>query len=269
VEAVKQFSYREYGDERDDEGERYDEDDYSEQRQKKAPFDPACAIALNQDEIDWFAGLLKSDGMPSDAMTVEEIDGFFCSLAIEPDRVKARRLMPLIYRPAATSLFKMHEAGSRVGELIVRMWNTILDRLDAGVAHRPLLLPSDKPKGQLWAKAFFEGMELLESDCLKRVCTEEEMAALAGPIADLSLDDGEEQNGCRMTPERRAECIAALPASILGLYGRVRFADARERSRQALQAVRSTKIGRNEPCPCGSEKQYKRCCGSVEMRALK
>ena len=26
--------------------------------------------------------------------------------------------------------------------------------------------------------------------------------------------------------------------------------------------VRGRKIGRNEPCPCGSGKKYKRCCGS-------
>jgi hypothetical protein len=26
--------------------------------------------------------------------------------------------------------------------------------------------------------------------------------------------------------------------------------------------VRSVKIGRNEPCPCGSGKKYKRCCGA-------
>jgi uncharacterized protein len=148
------------------------------------------------------------------------------------------------------------------------MWNTILDRLDAGVAHRPLLLPSDKPKGQLWAKAFFKGMKLLDSDWVERVDSEEEMVAFAGPIADLGFD-GEEDEGFPMTAERRAECVAALPTSVLGLYGRVRFADARERSRQCLQAVRGTKIGRNEPCPCGSGKKYKRCCGSVEMRALK
>jgi uncharacterized protein len=27
-------------------------------------------------------------------------------------------------------------------------------------------------------------------------------------------------------------------------------------------AVRRTKIGRNEPCPCGSGKKYKKCCGT-------
>lgn len=28
------------------------------------------------------------------------------------------------------------------------------------------------------------------------------------------------------------------------------------------EPVRSAKIGRNDPCPCGSEKKYKKCCGS-------
>ena len=28
------------------------------------------------------------------------------------------------------------------------------------------------------------------------------------------------------------------------------------------QPVRSEKVGRNEPCPCGSNLKYKRCCGN-------
>ncbi len=28
------------------------------------------------------------------------------------------------------------------------------------------------------------------------------------------------------------------------------------------QPIRSEKIGRNEPCPCGSSLKYKRCCGN-------
>ncbi|MCP4508291.1 MAG: SEC-C domain-containing protein, partial [Fuerstiella sp.] len=26
-------------------------------------------------------------------------------------------------------------------------------------------------------------------------------------------------------------------------------------------AQRSPKVGRNDPCPCGSGKKYKKCCG--------
>ncbi|MEE2778301.1 MAG: SEC-C metal-binding domain-containing protein [Acidobacteriota bacterium] len=30
----------------------------------------------------------------------------------------------------------------------------------------------------------------------------------------------------------------------------------------------ATKVGRNDPCPCGSGKKYKACCGGVEQRGL-
>jgi preprotein translocase subunit SecA len=28
------------------------------------------------------------------------------------------------------------------------------------------------------------------------------------------------------------------------------------------QVVRGDKVGRNDPCPCGSGKKYKKCCGA-------
>lgn len=30
----------------------------------------------------------------------------------------------------------------------------------------------------------------------------------------------------------------------------------------------ATKIGRNEPCPCGSGRKYKRCCGALAPRSV-
>jgi len=35
----------------------------------------------------------------------------------------------------------------------------------------------------------------------------------------------------------------------------------REKEELASQPVRVQKIGRNDPCPCGSGKKYKKCCG--------
>lgn len=37
------------------------------------------------------------------------------------------------------------------------------------------------------------------------------------------------------------------------------------RSHQRVRpAVRSTKVGRNDPCPCGSGRKFKQCCGGAE-----
>jgi SWIM/SEC-C metal-binding protein len=35
-------------------------------------------------------------------------------------------------------------------------------------------------------------------------------------------------------------------------------------SRPKTEVV-DAKIGRNDPCPCGSEKKYKRCCGGAAV----
>ena len=42
-----------------------------------------------------------------------------------------------------------------------------------------------------------------------------------------------------------------------------RAAGGDEDSTRVRQVVRGPKVGRNKPCPCGSGKKYKRCCGSV------
>ncbi|MCC5025393.1 MAG: SEC-C domain-containing protein [Candidatus Synoicihabitans palmerolidicus] len=47
-----------------------------------------------------------------------------------------------------------------------------------------------------------------------------------------------------MPPHRRS---LALPTS---------------RPRRPPPVVNITKVGRNDPCPCGSGKKYKKCCGA-------
>src|SRR3979490_3054381 len=37
-----------------------------------------------------------------------------------------------------------------------------------------------------------------------------------------------------------------------------------ERLMNPATPVKSAKVGRNEPCPCGSGKKYKRCCADPE-----
>jgi uncharacterized protein YchJ len=64
---------------------------------------------------------------------------------------------------------------------------------------------------------------------------------------------------------REREFIAAVKADRQGEAELVERLGAA--SRRALEAgaqeVRQVKIGRNDPCPCGSGKKFKRCCISI------
>jgi preprotein translocase subunit SecA len=45
--------------------------------------------------------------------------------------------------------------------------------------------------------------------------------------------------------------------------GMAEAAEASEKSEAAKPFVRTDKrVGRNDPCPCGSGKKYKKCCGA-------
>lgn len=60
--------------------------------------------------------------------------------------------------------------------------------------------------------------------------------------------------------EAKADWLYSLEQwdSILSLEKRGEIERAWKQSKIAV----STKVGRNEPCPCGSGKKYKKCCGA-------
>ncbi len=59
--------------------------------------------------------------------------------------------------------------------------------------------------------------------------------------------------------EIRDEHAALLPRAIVSMR---KLALMQEGDVAALSSIAATKIGRNDPCPCGSGKKYKRCCAA-------
>jgi yecA family protein len=173
--------------------------------------DPGRSTALTSDEIDWLGAMFASKGMPNDAMSVEQIDGFFCALAMDTDRGRARDVAHAILGTAReTSVFESEEQAHKAASLVARMWNTIVDRLDAHHVPRPILWGSKAPKAQGWASGFVAGMQAPGSTWWNTIDSEA-LSTFLVPILGLSLDEGEREKGLHATPEARAEWIATLP----------------------------------------------------------
>jgi uncharacterized protein len=61
---------------------------------------------------------------------------------------------------------------------------------------------------------------------------------------------------------RCREELADTVASLHAYWGEGRKAAAERLSQSAVPQRRSgPKVGRNDPCPCGSGKKFKKCCG--------
>jgi uncharacterized protein len=71
-----------------------------------------------------------------------------------------------------------------------------------------------------------------------------------------------------MSIERREQLIVGMAASVPAIYRY--FAAERKLDGQKLSSVRTfrrdtPKVGRNEPCPCGSGKKFKHCCANLTL----
>ncbi len=77
---------------------------------------------------------------------------------------------------------------------------------------------------------------------------------------------GDEEGGSllELDPEADAELVAEAPALIPACVAGIA---AFWKERRGLPvagggAARMPKVGRNDPCPCGSGHKHKRCCGA-------
>src|SRR5262245_22443864 len=95
--------------------------------------DPGRSTSLTKDEIDWLGRVFASEHMPNDTMSVEQIDGYFCALAMDTDRDRALTAAHAILGTAReTSVFESGEQASQAARLVDRRLDAIVDRLDCG-----------------------------------------------------------------------------------------------------------------------------------------
>lgn len=67
-----------------------------------------------------------------------------------------------------------------------------------------------------------------------------------------------------IAPEKREQVIAFMAAGLMNAYEYFRKEPEGDLCVDAPESGRSTpKIGRNDPCPCGSGRKYKKCCGAA------
>ena len=108
--------------------------------------------------------------------------------------------------------------------------------------------------------AFWKAMELAP-ETWTALAQDERTIVILEPFAGFfDLDGFEPLETPLDIGERLDEHAALIPLMILILR---KLARLRETVGRTAPLARRTKIGRNDPCPCGSGKKYKRCCGTA------
>lgn len=205
------------------------------------------------------------------AMNLEELDGFFAALIAAPDVVMPSEYNREVFGGDLSEVVEfasLDEANEILG-LIMRHWNTIAGTLLKGEPHVPLIFADENGElhGNDWARGFTRGMQM-RHDAWSELINDEKYGGSLTPMMMLyhEHDEDPEMRPDSITPDKREQVIALMAAGLMNAYEYFRKEREGDLGVDAPDSRRSTpKIGRNDPCPCGSGKKYKKCCGGAAV----
>jgi uncharacterized protein len=214
------------------------------------------------DELDRF---LLSDRSPEDAMTMDTLHGYLTAIAIGPETIMPAEWLPRVWgADGVAPKWKNSKEEERILNLIMRFMNEVLVTFEvAPKEFEPLYCEHDVGgqtliDAEAWCWGFWEGMELRPGSWEE--IWDSEVAALMRPLYLLGADEIEENELPEVEDPAKAHQLALeIEANLPAIH---RYWSTRRKP--AVETVKrdDPKVGRNDDCPCGSGKKFKKCCGA-------
>ncbi|HEU4850577.1 MAG TPA: UPF0149 family protein [Telluria sp.] len=221
---------------------------------------------LSDKEFDDLDAFLLSDSCPEDAMTMDMLHGYLTAIAIGPEPIMPAEWLPRVWGddPKQGPKFKNAKEEERILNLIMRFMNEILVTFEVAPKEFEPLFVMHEVEGETlidpesWCWGFCEGMELREGSW--EAIFESEQTELMIPIMLLGADEIEEEDLPLVEDPHNVHKMALEIEANLPLIHRF-WVPLRKAPVQTLKRE-EPKVGRNDDCPCGSGKKYKKCCGA-------
>ncbi len=205
--------------------------------------------------VDHYLALYAND---DSIFEVSELDGFFAALACAPDLIPPSRWMPAIWGgDEASPEWQTLEDARAFSEMVMTLYNEVVLSFTENV-FEALFLEREVEGATYtivdeWCAGFLRGLglwgHLVTAD-------QAELEECLQPLALFATEQGFESQESMQDADIALEQMRIEP-SVRRLYRH--FAARRNQARHPF--VRNTpKVGRNDPCPCGSGKKYKHCC---------
>ena len=224
------------------------------------------------EDLDRLNDLLNGIPVEREGMTIGELDGYVAALIVCPEIVLPSEWLPGVWgREGAFA--ELAEA-----EAIVTAVMGHYNRIGRELAEEPdaytLVLEVDPNGGDLlwgpWINGFERAMRL-RADAWEKIALsddDEAAASVSMILAMNALDHGESEFDEEAEDELDLLAPALIPKFVrsLNAWTKRRGLQGGDRREVGFRPVDPPsfrrKVGRNEPCPCGSGRKYKRCFGA-------
>ncbi len=221
---------------------------------------------LSDKEFDELDKFLLSDRCADDGMTMDTLHGYLTAIVIGPEAIPVSEWLPGVWGETSQGgpQFKTEKEAQRIMTLIARFMNEIAITFEvAPKDYEPLFCQHEYEgrtliDGEAWAWGFWQGMDL-RGEAWEPIWSSN-LAPLMEPIYLLGAEEVEESEMALVDdPAKRHKLAIEMEAAIPEIYKY--WLPLRSSGITTVQRD-APKVGRNDPCPCGSGKKFKKCCGA-------
>jgi len=226
-------------------------------------------LPLSDEELDELEHILLYEMEGDEGMTLDILDGYLHAIVIGPETLMPQQWLPKVWGenngnmlPPASDMDQLNHV---VG-LVMRHFNSIVYNFEH---NPPELAPiwsnytsafGEHEDAESWAYGFCEGVKL-NPKAWQALFNDPEGMRGYRPIGLLGADDfSDDQDELTRTPMQREALSKEIIESLKHIHAYWLPVRQAVQEREQSQRMR-TKVGRNDSCPCGSGKKFKKCCG--------
>lgn len=202
--------------------------------------------------------LLDAKSEAHNTMRCDEVQGFMMALLSGPDALNPTNWLPEIL--GEESLFDAKER-TEIERLVMAMAADMRMKLNEKILPDLWFYEDEagNPDFYTWCNAYLYALDIVPTDWFEAV-DQEEFEDLFYPIMALGGIYDDEENGeviLHLNEKELTQLESDLPHVLLDIYW---YWQAIINKPQTVR-LEGEKVGRNDPCPCGSGRKYKACCG--------
>ncbi|HJV07525.1 MAG TPA: UPF0149 family protein [Chromobacteriaceae bacterium] len=220
-------------------------------------------IVFNDADLARLEQLLTPLSASGSTMRPDEVQGFFAALASGPDEVTVEQWLPEVLGDAPDFANPADE--EELQALLQKLYNVTAGVLAAGDELDFILYAdddsdSDEADYWPWCNAYLYALDVVNTDWFEEA-EDEGFEELMMPMLVLGgmFEEEEGEDLMTFTDLEIENYKADLPDALVAVH---HYWRAKENAPSTVRRD-GDKVGRNDPCPCGSGKKYKACCGQL------
>jgi uncharacterized protein len=220
------------------------------------------------ERLDRLEALLQALPIENEPMTVSELDGFVTGVLACPETIPPSDWLAHVWGVAGDAQFPDLATAKETIDAVMTQYNSVANRITQSFWIEPIYeidMNSDETLWEPWVDGFTRAMALRPEawDALLAHADDETRATMIFIMALQDINTGNSTFTDEEIDQIDAEAPDLIPNCVATILhqSRPELAGPTAANLPSEPFKSAPRPGRNDPCPCGSGRKYKGCCG--------